>query len=91
MPLRDAVEFIKDKHGIEIQLDERLLTEATVTTDTPITINVKGTSLRSAFRLMLSRLPNHPTFIIQDEVLLITSRETVRRSISWFGFTTSAS
>jgi hypothetical protein len=75
VPLRDAVDFIKDKHGIEIQLDERLLTEATVKNDTPITINLKGISLRSALRLMLSRLPNHPTFVIGDEVLFITTRE----------------
>jgi hypothetical protein len=38
-------------------------------------MNVKGIALRSALQLMLSRLPSNPTFVIADEVLLITTRE----------------
>jgi hypothetical protein len=75
VPLKDVVEYIKDKHGIELQLDERLLADAAVATDTPITLNLKGVSLRSAMRLMLGRLPGNPTFVVADEVLLITTRE----------------
>jgi hypothetical protein len=72
VPLRDAVEYIKDKHGIEIQLDEKALTEAVIATDTPVTRNVKGISLRSALRLMLR--PLQLTYMVQNEVLLITTQ-----------------
>jgi hypothetical protein len=75
VPLKMAIEYIKDKHQIEIRLDEKGLKETTIAVDTPLTINIKGISLRSALKQMLSELPNDPTFVIRDDVLVITSRE----------------
>jgi hypothetical protein len=75
LPLRDAVGYLKDKHGIEIQIDEKDLAECGVKKDAPITLTVKGISLRSALRLLLSQLSKSATFVVADEVLLITSRE----------------
>ena len=72
LPLKDAIGFIKDKHGIEIQLDDKALTDQAIPTDTPVTINVKGITLRSALRLMLRKL--QLTYIVRDEVLLITTQ-----------------
>ena len=70
-PLQDVIDYLKDYHGIEIQLDKKSLDEMSIGTDTPVTKNLKGISLRSALRLMLRELGL--TYVIQDEVLLITT------------------
>ncbi len=73
MPLQDAMDYLKDLHGIEIQLDSKALEEAGIGSDSPVTLNLKGISLRSALRLLLN--PMDLTSIIKDEVLLITTKE----------------
>ena len=72
-PLSDVVDYLKDLHKIEIQLDTKALEDAGAGSDTPITKNLKGISLRSALRLMLGGLDL--TYVIKDEVLLITTLE----------------
>jgi len=72
-PLQDVVDFIKEFHEIEIQIDTRALGDVGIGSDTPITRNVMGITLRSALRLMLRELDL--TYVIQDEVLLITTPE----------------
>ena len=72
-PLSDVVDYLKDHHQIEIQLDTKALEDAGAGSDTPITKNLKGLSLRSALRLMLAGLDL--TYLIKDEVLLITTPE----------------
>ena len=72
-PLQGAIDFLKDKHGIPIVLNAKKLEEAGVLIDTPITKSLAGVSLRSALRLMLSEL--ELTYVIRDEVLLITTPE----------------
>ena len=52
-PLTDVIDYLKDYHKIEIQLDKKALDDVGIGTDTPVTINLKGISLRSALRLML--------------------------------------
>jgi hypothetical protein len=79
VPLRDGIAFLKDLHGIEIQIDEKELSESGVKKDAPVTLQVKGISLRSALRLLLSQLSNNATFVVSDEVLLITTREGARQ------------
>ena len=82
LPIGDAIGYLRDRHGIEIQLDEKSLVGSGIKTESPLTMNVKGISLRSALRLMLSRLSDNAVFIVADEVLLITSREgTARRKL----------
>jgi hypothetical protein len=70
-PLRDVLDYLKDVHGIEIQIDERALRDAGVATDAPITLNLNGITLRSALRLVLAQLDL--TYVVRDEVLLITT------------------
>ena len=70
--MKDVVDYLKDLHHIEIQLDGPAMKEAGVEESTPVTRNLKGISLRSALRLMLDQL--RLTSVIHDEVLLITSR-----------------
>ncbi len=72
-PLQDAVDYFKDHHGIEIQLDNNALEDAGIGTDTPITRKLHGISLRAALRLLLGSVDM--TFDIRDEVLLITTKE----------------
>jgi hypothetical protein len=73
MPLEDVVDYLKDLHGVEIQLDARALDEAGIGSAEPITIDTKGISLRSALRLMLRQLDL--TYVVKDEVILITSTD----------------
>ena len=70
-PLQDVVDYLKDYHNIEIQLDTKALDEASVGSDTPISKNLKGITLRSALRLMLGGMDL--TYVIKNEVLMITT------------------
>ena len=79
-PLVDVVEHLKERHGIEIQFDEKALTDAGVGKDTPITRNVKGTTLASALDLMLGQLDL--SYTIHDEVLLLTSKTAAEAMLS---------
>lgn len=79
-PLIDAVEFLRSRHGIEIQLDRTALSAIGVDANTPITIHVRNVSLRSALRHMLRDL--ELTWTIQHEVLMITSEEEADLSMT---------
>ncbi len=71
LPLHDVVLYLKDRHHIEIQIDTKVLEEASIGVDTPVTRNLQGTTLRSALRLTLGAMDL--TYVIKDEVLLITT------------------
>jgi hypothetical protein len=72
-PLKDAIQILKDAHNIPIELDVKKLEEAGVNIDTPVTKNLSGITLRSALRLLLNDL--ELTYVVRDEVLLITTPE----------------
>ncbi|MEX0675631.1 MAG: hypothetical protein WD063_01050 [Pirellulales bacterium] len=72
-PLQDAVEYLKSLHKIEIQLDSKALEDATIGSDTPVTRQLKDIKLSSALNLLLRDLDL--TYIIRDEILLITTPE----------------
>jgi hypothetical protein len=72
-PLSDVIDYLKECHAIEIQLDKKALDDVGISTDTPVTINLRGVPLRSALNLMLRGLGL--TRMIQDDVLLITTPE----------------
>jgi hypothetical protein len=71
LPLTDVVRYLSEKHGIEIQLDTKVMEEASIDIDTPVTRSLKGITLRSALRLMLG--PLDLAYVIKDEMLLITT------------------
>ena len=73
-PLIDAVEFLRDLHDIPVELDRRALDKLGIATDTPVTANLKGITLRSALGLILSDL--ELDFVMANEVLQITSAES---------------
>ncbi|HEY3392981.1 MAG TPA: hypothetical protein VGK58_09755 [Lacipirellulaceae bacterium] len=69
--LEEVVGFIQESYGISVQLDASALEEEGIDPQEPVTTQLHGISLRSALRLMLKQLGL--TYIIQDEVLIITS------------------
>ena len=71
LPLQDVVMYLKDRHHIEFQLDTKVMEEASIGVETPVTRNLQGLSLRSALRLMLGAMDL--TYVVKDEVLLITT------------------
>ena len=70
-PLKDVIDYLKDLHHIEIQLDTSALKEAGVDEAAPVTKNLKGLTLRSALKLMLDEL--QLKWVIHNEVLLVTT------------------
>ncbi len=78
-PLNEAVGYLKDLHGIEIQLDARALEQAGIFSDTPVTTELKGVSLRSGLRFLLR--PLDLTYVIKDEVLLVTTLDAASQEI----------
>jgi hypothetical protein len=71
-PLSDVMDYFKQRHGIEIQLDKRALTAAGIDPNTPITRSVHGISLRSALALLLRDLDL--MYTLRYEVLFITTK-----------------
>jgi hypothetical protein len=73
MPLKDVAVFLSDTHGIPIVLSKKKLEEASVTPDTPVTLTLRGVTLRSVLRLILKE--QELTYVLRDEVLQITTPE----------------
>jgi len=78
-PLEDICAFMSDMHSIPIQIDTKALDEVGLDTDAPVTRNLKGVSLRSALNLILDDL--ELTWVIRDEVLLITTAKAAKASV----------
>ena len=72
-PLSEVVDFLRTEYDIEVQLDNPALDDLGLSPDEPITVNLRNISLRSALRIMLRQLDL--TYVISDEVLLITSED----------------
>lgn len=79
-PLEEIIAFLRDEYDIEIQIDGPALEELGLRADEPITVNLRNISLRSALRLMLKGL--ELTYVIRDEVLLITTEEEALNTLT---------
>jgi Leucine-rich repeat (LRR) protein len=71
-PLSDIIDYLKQRHDIEIQLDHKSVFDAGVAYNTPITSNLARITLREALQEMLD--PLKLTFAIRHEVLLIAAK-----------------
>jgi hypothetical protein len=71
-PLSDVIDYLAQRHEIEIQMDTRALMDAGVGSDTPITRSIKGITLRSALKLLLDELDL--TYVVRNGVLMVTSK-----------------
>jgi hypothetical protein len=67
-------------HPFDIQLDTKSMEDAGIAKDAPVTMNLKGITLRSALNLLLR--PLKLTWTIQDEVLLITTPEEAENRLA---------
>jgi hypothetical protein len=73
VPLEEVVNLISDEYGIPVQIDETALETAGLDPSEPVNLSLHNVSLGSALRLMLKKL--QLTYVIQDEVLMITTPE----------------
>jgi len=73
-PLSEVIDVLSKMSGINIVLDPRGLHAEAVTSDTPVTFDLhKPIMLKSALDLILGQL--ELSYVIQSEVLLITSKD----------------
>ncbi len=75
-PLREVVRVISKKIGANFAVDSRSLDEEGIKVTTPVSIVVSGLSARSALRLILE--PLHLTYVVEDEVIMIVSRQRAK-------------
>ena len=78
-PLNEALEVLKDLHSIQIWIDKETLSAEGIATDTPVNLQLSGISLQSALRLILE--PLALTYVIEDEVLKITTQKAADKTI----------
>ena len=72
-PLKEVIDDLKDRFNIPIVLATKKLEEAAINLETPVTISLKGISLRAGLRNMFADLGL--TYVIRDEVMQITTPE----------------
>jgi hypothetical protein len=74
LPLEEVVRRLRMKHHLQIVFDINALKDAAIDpTALPVSLQVKDISLRSALKLVLSQF--NLTYVIQDEVLQITTKD----------------
>jgi hypothetical protein len=67
----DVVEYVRQRHELQVQLDRKALADAGLGGHTPVTIKLRDISLRSALTHFLREFDL--TYLIRDGYLLITS------------------
>lgn len=72
-PLSEVLAELRERYRISIRLGDKALEEARVPSDAPITRTFRGLALKTALELMLDEL--ELTYILYNEVLLITTKE----------------
>jgi hypothetical protein len=73
--LREAVNELRDKHGLPIEVDQKNLADANVTLDTPVNLKLSRVSLRTVLDQLT--VPLGASWRIVDGIVLITSKEQV--------------
>jgi hypothetical protein len=71
-PLCDVVDYLKDTHKIEIQIDVKALSCVVLKPTMPITINLKKTAFGNALQAMEDQIPELK-FVVRDYGLLVTT------------------
>ncbi len=79
-PLTDVIQFLAEYHNIPIILDAEALNETAIPLDLPITRTLTGVKLQSMLRVVLE--PQKLAFVVEDEVLKITTRQRADRCLT---------
>lgn len=78
-PLSDVAADLRNRLGVSVVLDRTTLSDAGITSDTPVTASIRGASFRSLLHLLLHDLK--VTWIIRNEVILITTQEEAESQV----------
>lgn len=73
-PLSDVVAAIRDRQRIQIVVDKRSLDDVGISLDSPVTLRLRGVSLRTALKFLLRDY--ELSWVIRDGLLEITTPET---------------
>jgi uncharacterized membrane protein YgcG len=80
--LKDAIDFIAARYGIPIVTDTKALEDANVDLTTEVKGSFPGIKLRNLFKLLLEQLSAPLTYVIEDEVLKITTVDKANEKLS---------
>ncbi len=75
-PLKQVIFDLNTLSGVNIVPDEVALHEASVSLEQPLSLTVENISLKSALNLLLRQV--HLTYIVKDQVLLITTEANAK-------------
>jgi len=79
-PLKDVLEYLQEKHGISILRNDKALTAASVDPSSPITINLKGFTLRTTLDCILRPLDLR-AYIHDEYIMISTAHDDVPRMV----------
>ncbi len=80
--LKDALDFIAARYQIPIVTDTKALEDANVDLSTEVKGNFPGVKLRNLFKLLLEQMSSPITYVIEDEVLKITTVDKASEKLS---------
>ncbi len=83
-PLSEVMKFIGEEYGFEIKIDEVAFKDLELSTDAPVTVQMRNISLRSALRLMLKE--HDLTYLVDEGQLVITSEDEAFKRSDLFNF-----
>ena len=81
-PLNNVLDVIEEEYDIPIVIDESALEELGVSSETEVTFNVRNVTLRKALNLLMgSPGLEDLMFVVDDEVLLITTEDRANATL----------
>jgi hypothetical protein len=78
--LEDVIEYIQDRTGQSIVLDKVALEDVGVSYDSPVSVSVKGVTVRFLLRKILGDLGL--TYVVKDEVIQVVSTKQAKDLMS---------
>lgn len=79
-PLVEVADYLSEQFDIPVIIDQVALDDLAMDKDYPLSLTIKGVTLKSALKLMLE--PNELSYMIENEVLHITTRDRLFASYS---------
>ncbi len=76
-PMQEVMDYLKERHKIEIQFDTKALAEAGIKPEMPLTIDLKGLTLGDFFQSLDDREPELK-FVVRNYGILVTTPERAR-------------